>query len=66
MFGRGVAAPMPVVLFSAPGGMASRGKVGLFAGATLLAPGYRRFMGQVAAGPSAETPVQRNDASAAS
>lgn len=49
MLGRGVDAPMPVVLFGALGGMAASGIVGMFVGATLLALGYQIFMGWVVA-----------------
>lgn len=48
MIGRGVDAPMPVVLLGALGGMASGGIVGMFVGATALALGYQIFMGWVA------------------
>lgn len=47
MLGRGVDAPMPVILLGALGGMASRGILGMFLGATLLALGYQIFMGWV-------------------
>lgn len=47
MLGRGVDAPMPVVLLGALGGMASSGILGMFVGATLLALGYQIFMGWV-------------------
>ena len=50
MLGRGVDAPMPVILLGALGGMAARGMVGLFVGAILLALGYQIFMGWVYAG----------------
>jgi predicted PurR-regulated permease PerM len=49
MLGRGVDAPMPVILFGALGGMASGGMVGMFVGATVLALAYQIFMGWVAA-----------------
>ena len=49
MLGRGVDAPMPVVLLGALGGMATGGILGMFVGATLLALGYQIFMGWVAA-----------------
>jgi predicted PurR-regulated permease PerM len=52
LLGRGVDAPMPVILFGALGGMASAGIVGMFVGATLLAVGYRIFMTWVANGQS--------------
>lgn len=51
MLGRGVDAPMPVILMGALGGMASSGIMGMFIGATLLALGYQIFMGWVAANP---------------
>ncbi len=51
MLGRGVDAPMPVILFGALGGMATSGILGMFVGATLLALGYQIFMGWVAANP---------------
>jgi predicted PurR-regulated permease PerM len=47
MLGRGVDAPMPVILIGALGGMAAAGILGMFVGATLLALGYRIFMGWV-------------------
>jgi len=47
MLGRGVDAPMPVVLLGALGGMATAGILGLFVGAVLLAIGYQIFMGWV-------------------
>jgi predicted PurR-regulated permease PerM len=40
MLGRGVAVPMPVILFGALGGMATGGIQGMFVGATALALGY--------------------------
>lgn len=51
MLGRGVDAPMPVILLGALGGMATSGILGMFVGATLLALGYQIFMGWVAANP---------------
>jgi len=39
---------MPVILLGALGGMATRGILGMFVGATLLALGYQIFMGWVA------------------
>ena len=51
MLGRGVDAPMPVILFGALGGMASGGILGMFVGATLLALGYQIFMSWVATDP---------------
>jgi len=51
MLGRGVDAPMPVILFGALGGMAAAGILGMFVGATILAIGYQIFMGWVATSP---------------
>lgn len=51
LLGRGVEAPMPVVLLGALGGMATNGILGMFLGATLLALGYQLFMGWVAQDP---------------
>jgi predicted PurR-regulated permease PerM len=50
MLGRGVDAPMPVILLGAIGGMATAGIVGLFVGAVLLALGYQIFMSWVHSG----------------
>jgi len=44
LLGRGVDAPMPVILLGALGGMATAGILGMFLGATLLALGYQIFM----------------------
>ena len=54
MLGRGVEAPMPVILLGALGGMATTGILGMFIGATLLALGYQIFMGWVANNPESE------------
>lgn len=54
MLGRGVDAPMPVILIGALGGMAAGGILGMFVGATLLAIGYQLFMAWVAANPEAK------------
>jgi predicted PurR-regulated permease PerM len=51
MLGRGVEAPMPVILLGALGGMATGGIIGLFTGAVLLAVGYQLFMSWVASRP---------------
>ncbi|WP_432720994.1 AI-2E family transporter [Jeongeupia wiesaeckerbachi] len=48
LLGRGVDAPMPVILLGALGGMVSAGILGMFVGAVLLALGYQIFMGWVA------------------
>jgi len=60
LLGRGVDAPMPVILLGALGGMAAGGIVGLFVGAVLLALGYQIFMGWVAANPDARPPTSDN------
>jgi len=51
MLGRGVDAPMPVILIGALGGMATSGILGMFIGATVLALGYQVFMRWVADNP---------------
>ena len=61
MLGRGVDAPMPVILLGALGGMATGGILGLFVGATLLALGYQMFMAWVAATPFPRTAVSTGD-----
>ena len=58
MLGRGVDAPMPVILLGALGGLATSGILGMFIGATLLALGYQIFMWWVAANPDT-VPVER-------
>jgi predicted PurR-regulated permease PerM len=47
LLGRGVDAPMPVILLGALGGMATEGIIGLFMGSVLLALGYQLFMAWV-------------------
>ena len=47
LLGRGVEAPMPVILLGALGGMVSGGIIGLFTGAVLLTVGYQIFMAWV-------------------
>jgi predicted PurR-regulated permease PerM len=54
LLGRGVDAPMPVVLLGALGGLASSGLVGMFVGATFLTLGYQAFMWWVANSPDIE------------
>ncbi|HEY2294545.1 MAG TPA: AI-2E family transporter, partial [Thermoanaerobaculia bacterium] len=61
MLGRGVAVPMPVILFGALGGMASRGILGMFVGATVLALGYEIFKGWVTANPDDDAVIPRNE-----
>jgi predicted PurR-regulated permease PerM len=53
MLGRGVDAPMPVILLGALGGMAAAGILGMFVGATLLALGYQIFTGWIVTNPDA-------------
>jgi predicted PurR-regulated permease PerM len=61
MLGRGVDAPMPVILLGALGGMATAGILGMFVGATLLALGYQLFTGWVAASRRASPSAQQTD-----
>ena len=63
MLGRGVDAPMPIILIGALGGMAAAGILGMFVGATLLALGYQIFMGWVAARDKAKAPGQEPEKS---
>jgi predicted PurR-regulated permease PerM len=65
MLGRGVDAPMPVILLGALGGMATAGILGLFVGATLLALGYQIFVGWVAARRETEPEADKSDVSPA-
>lgn len=53
LLGRGVDAPMPIILLGALGGMVTSGIIGLFVGAVLLAVGYQIFMEWVAEGDTA-------------
>ncbi len=55
LLGRGVDAPMVVILLGALGGLASHGLIGMFVGATLLALGYQIFMWWVATNPDKAT-----------
>lgn len=48
LLGRGVDAPMPIILIGALGGMVTGGMIGLFLGAVLLTLGYKIFMEWVA------------------
>ncbi len=54
LLGRGVAAPMPVILLGALGGMFVSGLIGLFIGAVILAVSYQVFMAWVNEGQSVE------------
>jgi predicted PurR-regulated permease PerM len=66
MLGRGVEAPMPVILLGALGGMATAGMLGMFVGATLCALSYQIFVAWVAAGSNPEAPGQREQTSSES
>jgi predicted PurR-regulated permease PerM len=66
MLGRGVDAPMPVVLLGALGGMVSAGILGMFVGATLLTLGYKIFMSWVATDPNARQNQADSDQQSAS
>lgn len=59
--GRGVEAPMPVILLGALGGLAAAGILGMFVGATLLALGYQIFVGWVAEDPDASGPEHEGE-----
>jgi predicted PurR-regulated permease PerM len=65
LLGRGVNAPMVVILLGALGGMATSGILGMFVGATLLTLGYKIFMGWVAGVPDAEEPARQGGNSGA-
>ena len=65
LLGRGVDAPMPVILMGALGGMATRDILGMFVGATLLALGYQIFMGWVANRSAGEGSAAQGDPPAA-
>ena len=66
LLGRGVDAPMPVILLGAIGGMLSAGIVGLFIGSVLLAVGYELFMEWVGdEEPSAQTDADSQSVPAA-
>lgn len=59
LLGRGVEAPMLVILLGAIGGMLAAGIVGLFLGAVILALGYKLFRAWVQSGDEEEEePVQ--------
>lgn len=58
LLGRGVDAPMPVVLIGALGGLAGAGILGMFLGATALSLGYQILMRWVATDPDLVDPVE--------
>jgi predicted PurR-regulated permease PerM len=64
LLGRGVKAPMVVILLGALGGMATSGILGMFVGATLLTLGYKIFMGWVAGAPEMDEPERQRYSSA--
>jgi predicted PurR-regulated permease PerM len=70
LLGRGVDAPMPVILLGALGGMASGGILGMFVGAVALTLGYEIFMAWLSDGvesPKAEVvPIEPSPAVAMS
>ena len=66
MLGRGVDAPMPVILLGALGGLASAGILGMFVGATLLALGHQMFMIWLSTAPSSSVVVAKKDSARAS
>ena len=64
LLGRGVDAPMPIILLGALGGMVSAGLIGLFVGAVVLALGYVIFMAWVDEGdeePGEQSSVERGE-----
>ena len=63
LLGRGVDAPMVVILLGALGGLATHGILGMFVGATLLALGYQIFMWWVATNPE-RVPTERKSQAA--
>jgi predicted PurR-regulated permease PerM len=63
LLGRGVDAPMVVILLGALGGLATHGILGMFVGATLLALGYQIFMWWVATNPE-KVPTERKSQAA--
>jgi predicted PurR-regulated permease PerM len=62
LLGRGVDAPMVVILLGALGGLATSGLLGMFVGATLLALGYQLFMWWVATNPDKAPPERKSQA----
>src|SRR5689334_17142328 len=66
MLGRGVDAPMPVILLGALGGLATAGILGMFVGATLLALGHQMFMVWLTGTPSSNIVVAKSDSTRAS
>ena len=65
LLGRGVDAPMLVILLGAIGGMVTSGIVGLFIGAVILALGYNLYRAWLEWGDSADEEVAAADSSVA-
>jgi predicted PurR-regulated permease PerM len=65
LLGRGVDAPMPIILIGALGGMVSAGIIGLFLGAVLLAVGYQLFMEWVDEDGAEENAMEQSPGTAA-
>jgi predicted PurR-regulated permease PerM len=61
LLGRGVEAPMPIILLGALGGMVHSGLIGLFIGAVLLALGYQLFNEWVAGNSQDTDDASTND-----
>jgi len=61
LLGRGVDAPMPVILLGALGGMVSAGLIGLFVGAVFLSLGYVVFMDWIADGEAEDSDLADED-----
>ena len=59
LLGRGVEAPMLVILLGAIGGMIMSGIIGLFLGAVILALGYKLFEAWMKQGPQTEAPDEQ-------
>ena len=66
LLGRGVDAPMVVILLGALGGLATSGLLGMFVGATLLALGYQIFMRWVATNPDKAAAQRKSQAASLS
>ena len=58
LLGRGVQAPMLVILLGAIGGMLHSGIIGLFLGAVVLALGYNLFQSWLTGGSTSPEPAQ--------
>lgn len=65
LLGRGVEAPMPIILMGALGGMVSGGIIGLFTGAVLLAVAYQIFMAWINQAEAVAEPLPTGSADSA-